>query len=1091
MAYHGHDLHCMRNHTNTIDDTRRKQGGSVNFIKYCLRAAAGFMPFLVGMTSLCCQHSAASERDMLVEGVLAAAISEETENAIYCVSEGELIRVDRSSLETERVQGIASRIRDIAIAKECLWISAEGGIYRLDLASDSTVAQSVLRSDSGLMKFFHPRDFGWMDSALLRDASRLWLLGDGGIYAIDTVLSRVEAAMVDARVLIVHCMSHRQGSFWIGLICEDDQVKPAVVAESDSEPDTPKPSDYNRMFFMELPYAPTKQPRRIVSPISLAIALCASSTDLWVADRSNLYRMNTASNESPFEKVLMDASESIMALGYSESRLWILVEEGEKESVRFMDVGTGDWSTVATSKLVDHSYIGMPFLLNYNTRFYHSNPVLWVVGNNSIYSVDLKDTTLVTQKLFPHRIQACTFYQLGDLVWIATDVGLFVFDLCSKERTLELVSYEGQNITSIQQYSERLWVGTSNGLYHIDLSTKPYSMNRLIETQAEVRRVFCGKTTVFAATASGLYCVRGIDRSPWRTELRIEKEDVAWLYPDHRVRFSWDVCDLDYRVTEDGLHGSVEVLDENQRVVHCQDAKLGEFEVPPLGRDGSFRLRITASDLHGVPVTSDYSFRVWRGPNEVYTWLTKLLLGWTAGIYLAMNVLTFVCLVIGARWSSRCLAFLTDPVVRKFGLYFGFALRHVVPLRIWIFQRYFENLNRDVAQVQGFYVDRHLRRSDGSEVSVSELWAEIDRQRQIWIHGSPGVGKTETVRELIRNYCSERSFYAAWKRYRLIPILATVRDFGDISITEIARASLTRNGLSFRNDCFFEDLLASGGFLLILDGLNEGNLDEAVERFAATNEGVSVLITSQIARVRSQISQYELPDFDRRSAQKVFESATRGFKPSITSDDIPDKLWAELRSGYDVKLVADILVGDRQRSSDVFSRRLPNSRLALYKATIDCVPRRTEDDVHPELIAKVAWDLWKRNLRQFEKDSRATDTVLSPWREANVIVSRGQWFEFRHDLMQAFLAACWATTYSASVEVTIERLSDKEVWDLSPQDQRRVFGFVAELIELGENLNNVGRFALQDCDRRSELLGAVSAAAKSRGWTLQLQILSP
>lgn len=188
-----------------------------------------------------------------------------------------------------------------------------------------------------------------------------------------------------------------------------------------------------------------------------------------------------------------------------------------------------------------------------------------------------------------------------------------------------------------------------------------------------------------------------------------------------------------------------------------------------------------------------------------------------------------------------------------------------------------------------------------------------------------------------------------------------------------------------------------------------------------------------------------------------------------------------MRSGYDIKLVGDLLHADDRVS-------LPNTRLLLYHATIDNVERKSNGCANTERISKLAWELWKTGSRQFSADESITPSTIAPWRDANVLVSRGPQYAFRHDLIRAYLAAHWAKHFSASVSVTCERLNNTDIWDMSPDDQRTVFQFLAELLTSEDELLHVGQFAMSEPNVRSELLAAIQLSARKRGCPLMLRL---
>jgi hypothetical protein len=239
---------------------------------------------------------------------------------------------------------------------------------------------------------------------------------------------------------------------------------------------------------------------------------------------------------------------------------------------------------------------------------------------------------------------------------------------------------------------------------------------------------------------------------------------------------------------------------------------------------------------------------------------------------------------------------------------------------------------------------------------------------------------------------------------------------------------------------------------------------------------------------------YRLPPFNPVSAKELLGAflgdpvpgAGIAGPPGVTqiADSVSDGLWNEVQSGYDVKLIADLArVG----------QPLPADRLSLYEAIMDFAVSRGEPGYPESIVCEAAWLLWKERSRSFPLNYHGLDnTRLAPLREANVVVQKGKAFEFRHDLMRGYLAARWATRHAASSQVTLDRLEEKEIWNLPPTDQNSVFEFLTELrCNSQQSLEEIAQLAAKDTNRRIRLLVAAQASARKRQWALQLNLGAP
>jgi hypothetical protein len=138
-----------------------------------------------------------------------------------------------------------------------------------------------------------------------------------------------------------------------------------------------------------------------------------------------------------------------------------------------------------------------------------------------------------------------------------------------------------------------------------------------------------------------------------------------------------------------------------------------------------------------------------------------------------------------------------------------------------------------------------------------------------------------------------------------------------------------------------------------------------------------------------------------------------------------------------------------------------------------------------------AWSLWTEKKRRFATDEELTDELIISLEKAKVVVTRGGKFEFRHDLMRGYLAACWTVREANSIEVTKGRLSEDRVWSLGISEQDLVFPFLAELIQTQDDLRKVAQFAADDPDTKMRLLIACKRAAESKGWAIMVSLNEP
>lgn len=487
-----------------------------------------------------------------------------------------------------------------------------------------------------------------------------------------------------------------------------------------------------------------------------------------------------------------------------------------------------------------------------------------------------------------------------------------------------------------------------------------------------------------------------------------------------------------------------------------------------------------------VPVPGDDSITVLEILEPPLPTTRDIILNWAGVLVSGVTVIHFVFflfLLIRARWSQRCFNMLMDPTLRKIGIYFWFLLQHVTIIQLWVFERYFKVAKKNT-DMDSRYVPVLVTCSDGSHVISSDLIRSFPTGSRIWISGEAGTGKTAIVEALMRRYFAESSLRKAWKKFGFIPIMVTVRahtgiTFGSESqwVPEVARAALQGMGFSFKDAQFFQGLLESGSFAILLDGLNEEQRDDDVKRYANAAPSVRLFITSQASSGDTKISEYQLPRANRDFVKQLLEAFLGPDGGAAVFAKLSDALLEEVRSGYDILLIADLHVSGQP---------IPRDRLGLYHATLDAVRLLGGERYQEEVICRVAWDLWLAGNRRFQEDKRLTKDLLLPLQRVHIVVPRGDTFEFRHDLLRGYLAARWAKCHATSVVEFISRLANKNIWQLSPSEHDIVFPFLTAIIKEKEDLQAVAQFAAEDPDRRVRLQAAAHETAKRRGWSLSV-----
>jgi len=591
------------------------------------------------------------------------------------------------------------------------------------------------------------------------------------------------------------------------------------------------------------------------------------------------------------------------------------------------------------------------------------------------------------------------------------------------------------------------------------------------------------RDVLWIGTGNGLFRLDGLE-TEWKPHINISRENIlAEMYPQLTLNVSWTVDGWGRRavpgrapsqliLTRDGIPESVPGVWSPER---------GRYEATvDATTPGDYRLAAEVTDLHGKvgrDPRSGLTFHVNADPVEKFlrwlVWWLKV----AALAYLVSIAVVFLALATAAHWARRALAILTNPWVRRFGLFYGPALLYLPPLQRWVLGPYFRALRGAFASDHP-YLPRPVQERGGQLVELSECLDRIRRlDPHVWVLGRPGSGKTELAREVMRRYAAADGLRQAWRQFGFVPIFVPFRDSNQRDVEGMVIEALARAGIPARDDGFFRGMLRTGDFLVILDGVNETRMDDQtrdtmITGFVRQGRRSRLLATSQTKAPAADIMTYTLPELTPDFARQLFSAFVGRGLVSV----VPDTLWPVLESGYDVGLVARLA-----RSW----KALPAERLEVYQAILDLAGAIPDDD-----LCLWGWKTWLAAEDRFPADERIAPEVVANFLETHIIVQRGTAggiprYGFAHELMQGYLAARWVAVHSTH---PVLRLDDTAVWDLSANRQDRVFPFLCELVadRTGpDGLQDLVEFALGS-GARARLQDVALAEAKRRGWRLTL-----
>jgi hypothetical protein len=669
-------------------------------------------------------------------------------------------------------------------------------------------------------------------------------------------------------------------------------------------------------------------------------------------------------------------------------------------------------------------------------------------------------------------------------------------------------------ISAIDRVGNTLFLAGGGGLFRWNdkLESKPELLESAVDNIHALQQT---GHLLLVGGDQGLFRINGV-RTAWNAETEVSITSGR-KFANDAITVTWRIRNYEQRANPSNVRTRVSLRDNSGAVV-TKDA-LGNSIAPekliaPPGEQqmvlpglapGSYTVNVYSTDLIGnTSESQSVNFRVYASVEEYVLDWGKYL----AFLYAVLTVLLFVTLVIGARWSKRCFDVLTDPVIRKLGIYFGLALRYVRPVRLWVFERYFDELKREWSATTD-YVSYHLVPLEGTSsdpIESAAIVSRLRRETRILILGGPGTGKSALVGNLVSTYCRESSLRTAWKKYGFIPVVVRLRELAGsqtVKVSELIGSALDGKGMTFnRADSFLESLLRNSDFLVILDGLNEVNMDEAVDAFAVTHSSVRLLATSQTDSLSVSFKRYVLPFFDAAFVQVLLRKFVGDASADKAIKAVPE-LWNDIKCGYDVRLVEYLINAAKANdlsppTSAADYSRLPKNRLELYRAMVNFSKRRYDQTAiqtkaFPEArICERAWNMWRNGQYLFQPDQSLSQQDVEHLVRTNLVFRRTQGYEFMHTLMRDFLGAEFCTRHSGPTKLMIQtRLLGAEaakIWQLPPTDQAPVFSFLAQSIEKVNELERVFQFASAQVEERHQMMIAVQEAAKKKRWHIRVNI---
>jgi hypothetical protein len=484
-------------------------------------------------------------------------------------------------------------------------------------------------------------------------------------------------------------------------------------------------------------------------------------------------------------------------------------------------------------------------------------------------------------------------------------------------------------------------------------------------------------------------------------------------------------------------------------------------------------------------ILPSYSLLDWLGAR--WKWLTIFLL--------IAHSLSYIALIFHARRSARSFQILFDPIWDKLSLWFYAALRYSRKVQLFLFQSYIIRLSKSASKIPTNYVPMPLSSATEELTKPEVLLDKLKTTKQIWVQGNSGMGKTALVQAL-KSAClgsSKRSSAKSiWDRYHFVPVFVAARSYSGLAsrpedpswwLREATRQSLSALGMEFPDQALFSAILNSGLIAVVLDGANEVDRDDQIRYLANNSPLVPLLVTSQTLPNDKVFETFRLPpDIGEYVELLLWRELGEKTGVSIVADLKATGLFYELRSGYDVMLITDLI------HAGVSGSDLPVSRLDLYGAMLSRLRMPDDKELFPvHEITELGWRVWLSGERELKRGVHVREKLVGPLTsEPGRILNPagGGLFEFRHDQMRAFLAARWLRDQFVTIEGVIQFLKGKkEIGEIKREDQEVVWGFLAHMLRSLGDIETLFNYVMNE-PTMGWLQNALIREARARGTEL-------
>jgi hypothetical protein len=340
-----------------------------------------------------------------------------------------------------------------------------------------------------------------------------------------------------------------------------------------------------------------------------------------------------------------------------------------------------------------------------------------------------------------------------------------------------------------------------------------------------------------------------------------------------------------------------------------------------------------------------------------------------------------------------------NPYVRNYGS-FGLVpilLTVVPPVRRHIFRRYLNEICSDAnfsEWQQRFIVP-------ATEFLPENFGKNLEKRRTLFLLGQSGIGKTSYFRYLIISYATQQKIKLPPKN--VVPIFLPLSRYQEEEPENIFYAQLANYG-RLTDKQLNNWFLQQGGFLILIDGLNEVNetmrqkINSFVDRYWKANY---FCLSSQESYVKfNWIEKIGLTPLDPPKIKALLDRKLEPDRAAAIISQLNEENYKIYQIPQNLEFAIEIIKQNKP---------LPQTERELYEATLKpildlwCQNGRAD---YPDILFERAYKMFKSRNTFFDRaDEPVPEELQDDLETKKFLIRRGEHYYFRHDLIRAYLAA--------------------------------------------------------------------------------------